>query len=109
MLPHRAFDTVRAMRYSLHRKEGTMEAATERVMVESPLEFDEMVRDTRAEALFTEWGLVFELDAQFPLLRLKLENATQIRAEENRAPNETVDQYTTHMKHGAQFPPIVVA
>lgn len=76
---------------------------------ETTLEFDEMVRDTRAEALFTDWGLPFELEPQFPLLRLKLENATQIRVEEHRAPSETVDQYTIHMKHGAAFPPIVVA
>lgn len=84
-----------------------MDVATHET-VESELEFDEMVRDTRAEALFTEWGLSWELDPQFPLMRLKLEDATQIRQEEHRAPSETVEQYTTHMKHGAVFPPIVV-
>jgi len=77
--------------------------------VESALEFDEMVRDTRAEALFAEWGLTYELDPQFPLLRLKMEDATQIRIEAHRAPGDTVEQYATHMKHGATFPPIVIA
>ena len=77
--------------------------------VDVGLEFDEdMVRDTRIERLLEEWNLPFELDQQFPLTRLRIEDAVQIRAELHRAPKVTVEQYVTHMKHGAIFPPIVV-
>src|SRR5262245_30248650 len=86
-----------------------MENATAAAVVETELEFDEMARDTRAEALFAEWGLSYELDPHFPLMRLKIEAATQIRIEAHRAPSNTVEQYMTHMRHGASFPPIVVA
>ena len=78
--------------------------------VEVGLEFDEdTVRDTRIERLLQEWNLPFELDQAFPLTRLKIEDAVQIRTETHRAPKGTVDQYVTHMKHGAIFPPIVVS
>jgi len=78
--------------------------------VEKTLAFedDTMARDTRIEGLLDEWKLVYELDSAFPLARLKIEDATQIRAESHRAPSDTVEQYVTHMKHGATFPPIVV-
>lgn len=72
------------------------------------LEFEDVTRDTRAEALFTEWGLEFELDSKFPLMRLKIEDATQIRHQAHRAPSTMVEQYVTHMRHGAAFPPIVI-
>jgi|GEM_PF-3078306 len=66
-------------------------------------------RDTRVEGLLNEWQLPFELDAAFPLARVKVEETTQIRSEAHRAPKGTVDQYATHMNHGAVFPPIVVS
>lgn len=66
------------------------------------------VRDTRIEALLTEWNLPWDLDQAYPLARLKIENAVQIRVPENRAPSKTVEQYITHMRHGAIFPPIVI-
>ena len=78
---------------------------------ETPLAFDEdeNMRDTRIEQLLQSWNLGFELDLTFPLARLKLEEVTQIRSEAHRAPKSTVEQYVTHMRHGAIFPPIVIA
>jgi len=70
---------------------------------------DATMRDTRIEALLDEWGLPYELDLNFPLSRLKLEPATQIRAKDHQAPTSTVEEYTTHMRHGAVFPPIIVS
>jgi len=67
-----------------------------------------LIRDTRIEQLLEEWRLPFDLDQQFPLARLRIDDATQIRSEAHRAPATTGDQYVTHMKHGASFPPIVV-
>jgi len=77
--------------------------------VETALGFEDTVRDTRIEHLLEDWKLPYELDQNFPLSRLKIEEASQIRAEAHRAPKVTVEQYVTHMKHGANFPPIVVA
>lgn len=74
----------------------------------SLLEDSDMGRDTRIEGLLSEWGLSWELEQAYPLGRLKIEDATQIRLKQHRAPADTVDQYVTHMKHGANFPPIVV-
>lgn len=79
----------------------------EAAAVALPLEED-MGRDTRIEQLLSEWNLPFELDPAYPLNRLKIEDATQIRLKQHRAPSATVDQYVVHMKHGAIFPPIVV-
>lgn len=78
--------------------------------VDVPLDLgdDPMPRDTRIEQLLEEWNLPFELELQFPLGRLRLDDATQIRSEVHRAPSATVEQYVTHMKHGAKFPPIVI-
>lgn len=73
-----------------------------------PNEDDDMGRDTRIEQLLGDWNLSFELDLNFPLSRLKIEDATQIREATHRAPAGTVDQYVIHMRHGATFPPIVV-
>lgn len=73
-----------------------------------PIGDEDMGRDTRIEQLLSEWNLPFELDPAYPLNRLKIEDATQIRLAPHRAPSATVDQYVTHMKHGANFPPIVV-
>lgn len=76
-----------------------------------PLELgeDTVTRDTRVETLLDDWNLPYELDQQFPLSKLRLEDATQIRSEAHRAPASTVEQYVTHMRHGAKFPPIVIA
>ena len=80
------------------------------VAIDTALAFDEeTVRDTRIEHLLEEWKLSFELDPAFPLARLKIEEVTQIRTEAHRAPKSTVEQYVVHMKHGAIFPPIVIA
>ena len=81
---------------------------------ESPTMFDEedattMSRDTRIEALLKEWNLSFELVDQFPVSKVRFELAAQIRAEAHIAPKSMVDEYVTHMKHGAVFPPIVVS
>lgn len=80
------------------------------VAVEKALQFEDesMVRDTRIEGLLDEWKLPYELEQSFPLAKVKIENATQIRDEAHRAPSDNVEQYTTHMKHGAIFPPIVL-
>lgn len=68
-----------------------------------------MVRDTRIEALLEQWNLTFELEQDFPLNKIRKEGATQIRLEAHQAPAQAVDEYTTHMKHGAVFPPIVIS
>jgi ParB-like chromosome segregation protein Spo0J len=73
------------------------------------LAFEEtMGRDTRIEALLTDWKLTWELDAEFSVTKVRKDNAVQIRTEAHRAPAMTVEQYVTHMKHGAVFPPIVI-
>ncbi len=69
----------------------------------------QMIRDTRIEGLLNDWQLPFELEADFPIARIKIEEGTQIRSENHRAPKGTVDQYVTHMNHGAVFPPIVIS
>lgn len=78
--------------------------------VATDLEFDEMTttRDTRIEALATEWNLSFDLDPQFPVAKVKHLQEIQVREEHHRAPTDTVEQYSTHMRHGANFPPIVL-
>src|SRR5262245_43104862 len=88
----------------------TSTAATDSA-VDVDLGFDEesVVKDTRVEQWLNEWRLPFELDQQFPIARVKVETAVQIREEAHRAPSSTVDQYFTHMKHGAIFPPVVVS
>jgi hypothetical protein len=83
-----------------------MDNATAEVTV-SP-EDDAVVRDTRVETLLESWSLPFELEQDFRLARLDFNDATQIRQEAHRAPKSIVDQYVTHMRHGAIFPPIVI-
>lgn len=81
------------------------------VLFESDEETDDMaqIRDTRVEAILERWGVSFQLQDEYPLMRLKIANETQARSTEHRAPGQSVDEYATHMRHGAQFPPIVVA
>jgi ParB-like chromosome segregation protein Spo0J len=67
------------------------------------------VRDTRVEALLDQWSLPYELEQDFALTKIKREGATQIRLEAHQAPAQAVDEYMTHMKHGAIFPPIVIS
>ena len=69
---------------------------------------DEPMRDTRIEQLLEEWNLAFTLDQNYALSRLTIHEATQIRIQTHRAPKTTVDQYATHLRHGALFPPLVV-
>lgn len=78
---------------------------------EFELEGDDVVnaRDTRIEQLLEAWQLSYELDPNFVLAKVKLNEGVQIRLEEHRAPSTAVDEYVTHMKHGAVFPPIVVS
>src|SRR5580765_7261354 len=71
-------------------------------------EDSEMARDTRIEALLTEWKLPFELKQEFLITRIKISEGVQSRAEEHRASSTSVDEYTTHLRHGATFPPIVI-
>src|SRR5262245_5273873 len=79
-------------------------ALTDPTPEDDPMDY----RDTRIEQLLTDWKLTFEFDPNFPLSRLKIEDATQIRLAQHRAPSATVEQYVIHMRHGANFPPIVV-
>jgi ParB-like chromosome segregation protein Spo0J len=74
------------------------------------LEGEELVtaRDTRIEQLLDAWQLSYELEPNCVLSKVKLNEGVQIRLEEHRAPSTAVDEYVTHMKHGAVFPPIVV-
>ena len=77
----------------------------------SELEQDEdpmATRDTRIEQLLDAWQLSYELEPNYVLAKVKLNEGVQIRLEEHRSPSSAVDEYVTHMKHGAVFPPIVV-
>lgn len=65
-------------------------------------------RDTRIEQLLESWQLSFELEPEFVLAKVKHSEGVQIRLEPHRAPTTAVDEYVTHMRHGAVFPPIVV-
>jgi len=69
---------------------------------------DTAARDTRIERLFETWNLPFELEPNFALAKIKVTPETQIRTAEHRAPSAAVQEYVTHMKHGAIFPPIVL-
>jgi ParB-like chromosome segregation protein Spo0J len=69
----------------------------------------ETVRDTRLEAILDRWGLTYELQDEYPLRRLKIAEETQARSADHRQPSSSVDEYATHMKNGAQFPPILIA
>jgi ParB-like chromosome segregation protein Spo0J len=89
-----------------------MEQQTSAAIPDRSLEFEDepvVTRDTRIEQVLEDWHLSYELDQQFPLARLRVEDATQIREQAHRAPSSTVEQYHTHMKHGAVFPPIVIS
>jgi ParB-like chromosome segregation protein Spo0J len=76
------------------------------------LEFDEEEsvpsRDTRIEQLLDSWNLSYELEPNYPITKVKDNEGVQIRLPDHRAPTAAVDDYVTHMKHGAIFPPIVV-
>jgi hypothetical protein len=82
---------------------------TEPLQEASEADDEAMSRDTRVEQLLQSWNLPFELDLKYPLSRLIIEEVTQIRDQPHRAPKTTVDQYVTHMRHGAIFPPIVLS
>lgn len=65
-------------------------------------------RDVRTESLFDSWGIGYELEPDFDLSKIKIEDVSQVREETHRAPRSNVDQYAAQMSHGAKFPPIVV-
>jgi ParB-like chromosome segregation protein Spo0J len=69
---------------------------------------DTVLIDTRVEALLNSWKLTFDLDPAFPIAKLKFQGSTQIRQEAHRAPTTMVEQFETHLKHGAVFPPILI-
>jgi len=64
-------------------------------------------RDPRAEGLFLAWNLSYEL-VDLPLDQVQQLAGAQVRGTRNIAPSEGVDEYATHMRAGAVFPPIVV-
>lgn len=67
----------------------------------------ELVGDVRAESVLTQWRIPFELGL-VELGKLKIENDSQVRDENNRAPRPMVKEYALQMESGATFPPIVV-
>lgn len=73
------------------------------------LDLDVSPRDTRVEMLLREWNIPFDMEPALPLTKVRLDDAVQIRAAAHRAPTERVAEYVMHMKHGAIFPPIVIA
>jgi hypothetical protein len=84
---------------------------TDTAVIPAPLEFEDDTvgtRDTRIEQLLDTWHLSYELEAEYPLAKVRDNEGVQIRLPEHRAPSDAVDEYVTHMKHGALFPPIVV-
>jgi ParB-like chromosome segregation protein Spo0J len=66
-------------------------------------------RDTRVESILERWGLTYQLVDEYPLRRLKIADETQARMAEHRQPTASVEEYATHMRNGAIFPPILVA
>lgn len=89
-----------------------MDTTTTTVDVSSDVEFEaeESVnaRDTRIEQLLDSWQLSYELEANYPIGKVKLNEGVQIRLKDHRAPSTAIDEYVTHLRHGAIFPPIVV-
>lgn len=81
------------------------------VTFQAPPEEDDMTagRDTRIEHLLEEWSLPYEFEPAYPVNKVRYEiEDTQIRKPEHRAPKQTVEEYVTHMRHGAQFPALVL-
>ena len=65
-------------------------------------------RDPRAEALFTQWNIPFELNQAFPVADIRRLDGAQVRDLGHIAPGEGVQEYATQMRSGALFPPIVL-
>ena len=65
-------------------------------------------RDPRAEALFTQWNIPFELNQAFSVADIRRLDGAQVRDLGHIAPGEGVQEYATQMRSGALFPPIVL-
>ena len=64
--------------------------------------------DPRAEALFAQWNIPFELDHEFSIADIRRLSGAQVRDLGHVAPEEGVQEYATQMRSGALFPPIVL-
>jgi ParB-like chromosome segregation protein Spo0J len=73
----------------------------------APAEDEAMARDMRTESLLNDWGIPFELDEEYPLRRLDIGEAHQVRETTHRAPREMVEEFSLQMRAGAIFPPVV--
>ena len=65
-------------------------------------------RDPRAEALFAQWNIPFEVNPEFPVADIRRLDGAQVRDLGHIAPGEGVQEYATQMRSGALFPPIVL-
>ena len=65
-------------------------------------------RDPRAEALFAQWNIPFELNHEFSIADIRRLDGAQVRDLGHIAPEEGVQEYATQMRSGALFPPIVL-
>ena len=66
-------------------------------------------RDVRVEGLLREWNLDFEFEAEYPIGKIdRTDEGLQVRQTGHRAPTEQVDEYATHMRAGALFPPVIL-
>lgn len=63
--------------------------------------------DPRAEALFAQWNIAYELQ-EVPIDDVRLLDGAQVRDVANIAPSEGVEEYATQMRAGANFPPVVL-
>lgn len=63
--------------------------------------------DPRAEALFGQWNIAFELK-EILIDEVRLLDGAQVRDVANIAPSEGVEEYATQMRSGANFPPVVL-
>jgi hypothetical protein len=64
--------------------------------------------DPRAEKLFRDWNMKFQLEPAYPIADIRRLDGAQVRDVGNIAPEEGVAEYATQMKAGAAFPPIVL-
>ena len=66
------------------------------------------MKDPRTESVLDSLKVKAEYAAEYPLIKLVLDQETQVRFEGNQARPEEVKRYMDMLEHGAEFPPIVI-
>jgi hypothetical protein len=65
------------------------------------------VQDTMVEHTLSQLGVKVSYEAEYKMNRLVVDDATQVRFVDNRAPGKEVDRYYDLLTAGAEFPPVV--